>query len=110
MARRSGQSGVVVRKGHAWHGRYYVDVPGQIERVRRSVPIGLVAEITKPEARRKLRSMLEQQGLNSAETFIQTVRPGRTFAQQATWWQENKLVLRSLSYQERSGEYTSSRT
>jgi len=108
MARRSGQSGVVVKKGQMWHGRYYEDVPGQIERVRRSVPIGLVSEMTKPEAKRKLRTMLEQQGLNSAETFIQTVRPGRTFAEQAQWWQENKLLLHSLSYQDTRGIYIKS--
>jgi integrase len=108
MTRRSGQSGVVVKKGQTWHGRYYVDVPGQIERVRRSVPIGLVIEMTKPEAKRKLRSMLEQQGLNSAETFVQTVRPGRTFAEQAQWWQENVLIMRAASYQDVRGIYIKS--
>lgn len=57
MRSRSGQKGQVVRKGDVWHGRFYVDVPGQQERVRKSVPIGLAAgeeKLTKSEAKNKL--------------------------------------------------------
>jgi integrase len=103
MTRRCGQSGSVVQKGLMWHGRYYVDVPGQLERIRKSVPLGFVKEMTKSEARRKLRTLLEELGLNSQEQITRAVRPGRTFAEQAEWWSENKLALRSLSYQDSRG-------
>ena len=36
MSFRSGQSGNVVRKGHMWHGRFYVDIPGVEARRRTS--------------------------------------------------------------------------
>jgi S-adenosylmethionine synthetase family protein len=42
MVFRSGQSGTVVRKGQMWHGRYYVDVPGEEGRRYASVPLGSV--------------------------------------------------------------------
>jgi len=105
MARRSGQSGCVVQKNQRWYGRYYVDVEGQVERVRTCVPIGAITEMTRSEAKRKLRSMLEQRGVNSAETFTQTVKPGPFFAEQAQWWAENKLALRAASYQDVRGIY-----
>ena len=65
MAQRSGQAGTVVVKGRWWTGRYYEDVPGQISRRRKSIPIGLKEQMTKPEARRKLRAMLEEIGVNT---------------------------------------------
>lgn len=70
MSTRSGQSGTVVRKGLMWHGRYYADVAGQNERRRASVPIGPIKEMTKTEAKRKLRSMLEQMGLNANDHLV----------------------------------------
>lgn len=99
--RRSGQSGYVVRKGRFWHGRFFEDVPGQLKRKRRSIPLGLVGETTKSEARRKLRTLLEQLGINSQEAFIETVgsvRKNRTFKTAAEWWELNKLKLRAPSY------------
>src|ERR1039458_4541677 len=64
MSTRSGQSGTVVRKGQMWHGRYYADVPGQEKRRFASVPLGSVKAMKKTEAKRKLRAMLEEMGLN----------------------------------------------
>jgi integrase len=54
--------------------------------------------MTKSEAKRKLRAWLESEGVNSAN--LRAVQSGKTFAEQAHWWEENKLALRSLSYQE----------
>jgi hypothetical protein len=56
MSRRSGQKGQVVKKGRKWHVRFYVDIPGQETRERKSVPIGPcvgIDKLTKPEAVRK---------------------------------------------------------
>lgn len=105
MTRRSGQSGSVMRKGRQWHGRFWEDVPGQAARVRRSVPLGLRKVMSKCEAKRKLRSMLEDAGVNTEAVFVQTVKPGPTFADQAGWWEAHKLTLCAPSFQESRGVY-----
>ena len=92
MARRSGQSGVVVVKGDWYHGRYYVDIPGQEERVRKSTPIGLAKDMTKPQAKRRLAEMLNEMGVNSSAHLDRALQPIRTFAEEAKWWEENTLI------------------
>src|SRR6185437_4245921 len=104
MSTRSGQSGTVVRKGQMWHGRYYVDVPGQAQRLRASTPIGPVKELTKTEARRKLRSMLEQMGLNADDHLVRLETNAKKFASVAEWWRENKLSVFKPSSQENMGD------
>jgi len=81
MARRSGQAGAVVAKGDWWHGRFYVDVPGEEKRARKSIPIGPRKEMTKPEAKRRLRSLLEEVGVNSSAHLNRAINPVETFAQ-----------------------------
>ncbi len=103
MSRRSGQQGNVVKKGKMWHGRYYVDVVGQDERKRVSLPLGSTDSMTKPEAKRKLRTMLEEKGFNTEANFVRTTRPGRSFAQEVGWWRENRLSLFKPSCQETMG-------
>jgi integrase len=105
MSFRSGQSGTVVRKGQMWHGRYYVDVPGQETRRKASIPIGSIHTMKKNEAKRKLRAMLEEIGLNSDQHLDQSARGGRTFADEATWWRENRLVMFKPSTQEAMGSH-----
>src|SRR2546428_252116 len=78
MRRRSGQSGQIVRKGKTWHVRYYVDVPGQRKRLRKSVPVGPAVgkeRLTKPEAVRKAGEIIRSAGVNTAEHLEQAVRP-----------------------------------
>ena len=104
MSTRSGQSGTVVLKGQMWHGRYYADVAGQGERRRASVPIGPVKELTKTEAKRKLRTMLEQMGLNSDDHLVRLETDVKTFASVAEWWRENKLSVFKPSSQENMGD------
>ena len=60
MSFRSGQSGTVVKKGQMWHGRYYVDIPGQGKRRKASVPLGSTHKMKKNEAKRKLRALLAE--------------------------------------------------
>jgi len=103
MSRRFGQSGTVVQKGRMWHGRYYEDIPGQADRKRMSVPLGLVREITKSEARRKLREKLNELGINTAE-HLERARCGvKTFGEEAAWWRQNRLALFKPSCQEAMG-------
>jgi hypothetical protein len=85
MTRRSGQSGSVMKKRDKWYGRYYADVPGQDERVRKSVLLGSVEEMGKSQAKRKLLLHLEAGGINSNPDFVKPQKQGKTFAQQAEW-------------------------
>jgi integrase len=89
MAQRSGQAGTVVVKGRWWTGRYYEDVPGQISRRRKSIPIGLKEQMTKPQARNKLRAMLQEMGINTAAHLERSLKPVQTFLEYADWWEKN---------------------
>jgi integrase len=102
MAQRSGQSGTVVVKGGMWHGRYYEDVSGQIKRKRKSIPIGLRDQMTKPEARRKLRAMLEEMGVNTSPHLERSLRPSQIFSSYADWWEKNIQPMHQPSSQNSS--------
>jgi integrase len=102
MSRRSGQSGQVVERGLQWIGRYYVDVPGQDKRVRKSIPIGYTKTMGKFEARRKLKDLIEEQGINKPAHLERSVNSIKTFSQQADWFLENVLPLHKRSSQNSS--------
>jgi hypothetical protein len=103
MSHRCGQSGYVVKKGNVWHGRYYVDLKDRRKRV--SVPIGPVDQFTKPQAKRKLRDLIEQSGVNTEAHLLQAINVSRTFEQESTWWRKNKLSLFKPSCQETMGSH-----
>jgi integrase len=90
MSRRSGQKGQVVRKGTMWHIRFYVDVPGQEKRQRKSLPIGPAVgkeKLTKPEAARKGAELIAQAGVNTGEHLERAITPNPvvTFRQRVDW-------------------------
>jgi integrase len=94
MRRRSGQSGEIVRKGKTWHVRFYVDVPGQRKRRRKSVPVGPAVgkeKLTRPEATRKAAEVIRTAGVNTVEHLQQAIRPERikTFKQRVEWCRKN---------------------
>lgn len=107
MSFRSGQSGTVVRKGQMWHGRYYVDIPGMEERRRTSVPLGSVTTMKKTEAKRKLRAILQEMGLNDDSHLerVESEAAVKTFASEAAWWKENRLSMFKPSCQETMGSH-----
>lgn len=105
MSFRPGQSGTVVRKGTVWHGRFYVDVPGQEKRRKASVPLGSIRSMTKTQAKRKLRSMLEQMGLNDDCHLERTHAAAKTFGTEAAWWRDNKLEMFKPSCRETMGSH-----
>jgi integrase len=105
MSFRSGQSGTVVKKGQMWHGRYYVDIPGEESRRRCSVPLGSIHTMKKPEAKRKLRALLEEMGLNEDSHLERTQAGAKTFGSEAAWWKENKLSIFKPSCQETMGSH-----
>ena len=105
MSSRSGQSGTVVRKGQMWHGRYYVDIPGEEDRRRASIPLGSVLTIKKPEAKRKLRAILQEMGMNDDTHLERMEAAAKTFASEAVWWRENRLSMFKPSCQETMGSH-----
>jgi integrase len=91
MSRRSGQSGSVEKKGQFFVVRFWQDVPGQEQRVHRSVricPVSGPGSLTKPERQHRAREIIQESGADSAEHFhsIQATNLGTTFRQQAEWW------------------------
>jgi integrase len=77
-----------------------VDVPGDKARRRTSVPLGSIHSMKKAEARRKLRTMLEEMGLNGEQHLEHTSLGGKTFNTEAAWWREQKLSKYKPSCQE----------
>jgi integrase len=92
LARRTGQLGNVYQPAHpgGWtpkapcYGRFWADIPGNPERVRRTVSLGVCA--TKTIARQRLRDYIQREGVNSKDAFHQNTAPGTTFAEQAEKW------------------------
>jgi integrase len=103
MSRRYGQSGYVVKKGDSWHGSFYVDLEDR--RKRMSVPLGKLDELTKPKAKRKLRDLLGQLGVNTEAHLLQTTKVCQAFEQESAWWRQNKLSLFKPSCQETMGSH-----
>src|SRR5215469_3257318 len=86
MSRRTGQDGSVEPRNGMWRGRYLVDVPGRFERIKRAVILGSVKEMTKSEARRRLKEIIRQTGINEPTYEIPSVL---TFEQHAEQWEES---------------------
>ena len=70
-----------------------------------SVPIGPVDQFTKPQAKRKLRDLLQQSGVNTEAHLLQAINESRTFEQESTWWRQNKLSLFKPSCQATMGSH-----
>jgi hypothetical protein len=73
-----------------WHVRFYVDVPGQEKRQRKSLPIGPAVgkeKLTKPEAVRKGSEIIAAMGVNTEKHLERaiTTNPIVTFGQRVEW-------------------------
>jgi integrase len=73
-----------------WHVRFYVDLPGQEARQRKSVPIGPCTgkdKLTKPEAVRKGTEVIASIGVNTPEHLERAmqINPVVTFGQRVEW-------------------------
>lgn len=103
MSRRRGQTGYVWQKNQNgtknWdatipaYGQVWVDVPGKEKRQRKFYQLGECR--TKSEARRRLKEMIEKDGINSTVDIAQS-NNSATFSQQAESWTkaiENGRVL-----------------
>src|SRR5262249_42001474 len=93
MSRRRGQTGYVWQKNQSgnkeWdstaaaYGQVWVDIPGKETRQRKFYRLGICR--SKSEARRRLKEMIERDGINSTVDIAQSI-DSTTFGQQADWW------------------------
>jgi integrase len=102
MSRRSGQSGSVCIKGKKYIGRYRVDVLGQVKRARRTVIIGSINQLTRPQAERWLSKFVEDQGINDAEHLARSQSAVVTFGLAALGWREHHLIVNKKRSSQRS--------
>jgi len=111
MSRRVGQNGNVFvkpkcRNGRCNHkkglcpkyGRYWVDQPGEHERLRKVISLG---EVTQTMAERKLRDYIRETQVDSPESFMEVTSPTTTFKQQAQWWLDEMRAGRIVSRRKR---------
>lgn len=97
MSRRIGQNGSVEVRNGMYRGRYLVDVAGQIGRVRRAVILGPVKDITRSEAKRRLKDIIHREGID-CPTYV--VPAAESFAQRVQRWEQTYLVKRKPSTQD----------
>src|ERR1700693_140568 len=91
MSRRSGQAGTIVKEGGWYRVRFRLDVPGQYQRVQRSIkicPVSGPGLLTKPERERRKVEIVNSFGANSVEHFNKTmaIEVGLVFREQAKKW------------------------
>lgn len=91
MSKRSGQAGQVMLRHDRWIGRYYVDVPGQSNRMRRAVVLGMKRELTKPEAKRKLLDIITEEGVNTPTHLDRSLKSSVVFSDIADAWEAKRL-------------------
>ncbi len=91
MSKRSGQAGQVFLRNDRWIGRFYVDVPGQSNRMRKAIVLGLKKELTRPEAKRKLLDIITTEGVNTPAHLERSLRPPTTFGDVAEAWETKRL-------------------
>ncbi|MBZ5643701.1 MAG: site-specific integrase [Acidobacteriia bacterium] len=68
------------------------DVPGSDKRVYRSVLLGMATgeqAMTKPEAKRQLKDLIQERGINTEAHLVRSISPVQTFRQRFTFWEEN---------------------
>ena len=97
MSRRTGQNGTIEERNGAWRGRYLVDVAGQAQRQKRSVVLGFKKDMTKSEAKRKLKEIIRQEGID-LPTYV--IPSAETFAQRIEKWQETYVAKMKPSNQD----------
>ena len=93
LSRRVGQRGSVFQHVKPWsstapaYGRYYIDLPGNPKRERRTVALGICT--TRSLARQKLCQHIEREGINKPESFAANTAPIISFRAQAKKWIES---------------------
>lgn len=86
LSRRIGQNGSIEIRNGMYRGRYLIDVAGEEKRVNKAVVLGPVSEMTKSEARRKLKSIIAAEGINSPDYVIPS---SELFEKRVIRWQQD---------------------
>ncbi|MGD1025512.1 MAG: site-specific integrase [Candidatus Sulfotelmatobacter sp.] len=91
MSRRSGQNGRIEKKAKAYYARFWLDVPGEIKRIYKSVricPVSGPGSLNKFELKRRLKEIVAEFDANSETVYRQAeaANLGTTFKQQAGRW------------------------
>jgi integrase len=94
MSRRSGQNGYIEKKGSAYYVRFWIDVPGQEQRVHKAVricPVSGPGKMGKSERERRAKEIIAESGADTEQHFnaVQALNLGTTFEQQAAGWLRN---------------------
>lgn len=97
MNRRPGQYGTIEKRNGAFRGRFLVDVPGQPARVKRSVVLGFAKDITRSEARRKLKGIIAAEGFDLPSYKIPSTL---CFAERVKEWELSHLSRMKPSTQD----------
>lgn len=97
MSRRSGQDGSISIRNNQYVGRYYEDTAEG--RTRRAMILGSVKEMSKPEAKRRLREIISRAGVNEVSHLEQALGTARTFSDAVKGWERTRLPKLSLSSQ-----------
>ncbi len=97
MSRRTGQNGTIEERNGAWRGRYLVDVPGQVERQKRSVVLGFKKDMTRSAAKRKLKEIIRQEGIDLPAYVIPSAE---NFAHKVEKWEETYVAKMKPSNQD----------
>lgn len=97
MSRRIGQNGSIEVRNGAYRGRFLVDVPGQADRRKRSVILGFRKDMTKSEAKRRLKEIIRREGIDLPTYVIPSTL---TFAQRVKLWEQTYVAKKKPSNQD----------
>lgn len=91
MSRRRGQSGSISVSGKWWRVRFWLDVPGRVDRVymsKKLCPVKGPGLLSPSARRRRAKEIIEEIGADKEETLQKSVASvlGVTFRQQAEKW------------------------
>jgi len=97
MSRRSGQVGTIVKEGGWYRVRFRLDIPGQYQRVQKSIkicPVSGPGLLTKSERERRKVEIVNSFGANSEEHFnkVKAIEMGHTFREQAKKWLHQRMT------------------
>jgi Phage integrase, N-terminal SAM-like domain len=98
MKRRQGQDGYVEVRNGNYRGRFWEDGPNG--RYRKAVILGSTSEMTKTEAKMKLRRMLAESGMNEPDYLANVIGNAKTFNQVADKWEAMRLPKLAASSQD----------
>lgn len=83
-------------RNKVYRGRYWIDVPDQAQRVHKAVILGFVHNMTKSEARRKLKQVIADSGVNDSDYVIPS---SEAFEKHLIRWRQNYLSRQKPSTQ-----------